>query len=365
MADDVDQDEKTEEPSAHRIEESRRKGEVASSKELNSVLVLAGTAFALVLSVSYVWETMEGYIEWLFTQEVSKLFDNPQAFQTLVEKSAMAAFKCAMPVLLASACVGVFVNVAQVGPLFASEALKFDPEKINPINGFKRLFSMKSVVEALKGICKFVFLLSIAYVFMKDRLLSFNGFLHADFVSGFAYGEQIIIQLVFFMLIGLLIIAVADFAYQKYSYKKKMMMTKEEAKREHKEQEGSPEVRQKIRAIQREMSQKRMMADVPSADVIVTNPTHISIALKYDPETMVSPEIIAKGADNVAMRIREIAKENGIPLVENVPLARSLYKTVKVGQPVPREMYKAVAEVLAFVFRLKRKNKALSQEVRY
>ena len=365
MADDVDDDEKTEEPSAQRIEESRRRGEVASSKELSSVLVLAGTSLALILSVAYIWESMELYIEWLFNQELAKLFGDPKAFQTFVEKSALVAFKCAMPVLLASACVGIFVSVAQVGPLFASEALKFDPERINPINGFKRLFSMKSVVEALKGVMKFVFLLSIVYFFMKDRLLAFNGFLHADFVEGFAYGEQVIIELIFFMLIGLLIIGVADFAYQKYSYKKKMMMTKDQAKREHKEQEGSPEVRQKIRAIQREMSQKRMMADVPTADVIVTNPTHISIALKYDPQTMVSPEIVAKGADNVAMRIREIAKENGIPLVENVPLARSLYKTVKVGHPVPREMYKAVAEVLAFVFRLKRKNKALSQEVRY
>ncbi len=365
MADDTDQDEKTEEPSARRIEESRNKGEVASSKELSSVLVLAGAALALVMSLSYIWETFEVYMEWLFNQDLAKLYGDPQALQTLFEKSAMAMFKCAMPVMLATACVGVFVNVAQVGPLFASEVLKFDPTRINPINGIKRLFSMKSVVEALKGVLKFIFLLTIAYLFMRDRLLSFNGFLHADFVSGFAYGRDILLQLAFLLLLGLLVIGIGDFAYQKYSYRKKMMMTKEEAKREHKEQEGSPELRQRIKAIQREMSQKRMMADVPKADVIVTNPTHISIALKYDPETMVSPEILAKGADNVAFRIREIAKEQGIPLVENVPLARTLYKTVKVGHPVPREMYKAVAEVLAFVYRLKRKNRAMSSETRY
>ena len=154
-------------------------------------------------------------------------------------------------------------------------------------------------------------------------------------------------------------IAIADFGYQKFSYKKKLMMTKEEEKKESKEQDGNPEVKQRIRTIQREMSQNRMMQDVPTADVIITNPTHISIVLKYDSETMISPTIIGKGADNLAMKIREVAKEHDIPIVENVPLARALYKTVKVGEPVPRTLYKAAAEVLAFVYKLKRRKKAL------
>ncbi len=164
----------------------------------------------------------------------------------------------------------------------------------------------------------------------------------------------------FAILAGLAIIAAADFAYQKFSYKKKLMMTKEQAKKESKEQDGNPEIKQRIRSIQREMSQKRMMADVPKADVIITNPTHISIALKYDKATMVAPEVIAKGADAVAMKIREIAKESDIPIVENVPLARAMYKTVKIGDGVPRNLYKAVAEVLAFVYKLKRKRKAVA-----
>src|SRR5690606_25992952 len=139
------------------------------------------------MSLAYIWETLEIYMEWLYTQDIAKLYGDPKALQTLFEKSAMAAFKCAMPVMLATACIGIFVSVAQVGPLFASEALKFDPERINPINGFKRLFSAKSLVEVLKGVLKFIFLLSIVYVFMRDRLLSFNGFLHSDFVASFAY----------------------------------------------------------------------------------------------------------------------------------------------------------------------------------
>ena len=161
------------------------------------------------------------------------------------------------------------------------------------------------------------------------------------------------------MVSGLIVVAMGDFGYQKYAYKKKMMMSKSEMKQEHKQQEGNPEVRAKIRAIQREMSSQRMMADIPTADAIITNPTHISIAIKYDPETMISPEIIGKGSDHLALRIRTIAKEHNVPLVENVPLARTLYKTVKVGDGVPRNAYKAVAEVLAFVYRLKKKEKAL------
>jgi flagellar biosynthetic protein FlhB len=167
------------------------------------------------------------------------------------------------------------------------------------------------------------------------------------------------VKLGFSILLGLGIIALADFAWEKWSYRKKMMMTKQEAKEEAKEKDGNPEIRNRIRQIQRQMAQKRMMNDVKKADVIVTNPTHISVALKYDGESMVAPSVMAKGADHLALRIREIAKENDIPIVENIMLARTLYKTVKVGHGVPRTLYKAVAEILAFVYKLRRKQKAL------
>ena len=167
-------------------------------------------------------------------------------------------------------------------------------------------------------------------------------------------------KLTFAMLMALGVVAMLDFAYQKITYQKKLRQTKQQIKQESKEQDGNPEIKQRIRQMQREMSRKRMIKEVKTADVIITNPTHISIVLKYDQENMVSPMIIGKGQDHMALKIREIAKMHNIPIVENVLLARTLYKTVKVGAPVPRNLYKAVAEVLAFVYKLKKKKKALA-----
>jgi len=212
----------------------------------------------------------------------------------------------------------------------------------------------------VKGVFKFTVILTIVYIFLKDDIGRYNGFMHLELYQSFMYGKTLLMKLSFSILLGMGVIALFDFAYQKISYHNKLKQTKDELKRETKEQEGNPEVKQRIRQIQREMSRKRMIKDIKTADVIVTNPTHISVVLKYDTETMVSPSVVGKGADHLAMKIREIAKENNIPIVENVMLARTLYKTVKVGQPVPRNLYKAVAEVLAFVYKLKKKQKALS-----
>lgn len=359
MADENDSDqEKTEEPSAHRIEEFRKRGEVASSKELTSVLVLSASILTLALSLVFIYEVLSEYVQWLYTLDVSTAFTS-KSLNTITVKTFTAAGKAVAPVLLVTLCVGIAANVMQVGFLFSPEVLEFKPERINPISGMKKLFTMKSVVEAIKAVFKFIFVLSIVYYFIKDDLNTFSGFFHLDFFNSFLHAKGILTKLCFSIILGIGIIAIGDFAYQKFSYRKKIMMTKEEAKKESKEQDGNPEVKQRIRAIQREMSQKRMMNDIPKADVIITNPTHISIALRYDAETMIAPEVIAKGADNVAMKIREIAKEHDIPIVENVPLARTMFKTVKIGSGVPRTLYKAVSEVLAFVYKLKKKKKAL------
>lgn len=358
MDEENDAGEKTEEPSLHRIEEFRKRGEVAMSRELNSVIILVGCVFALSLSIAYIFDEFTNLFEWLSMQDMNKVLVGDK-FGEFTKHIATFFIKCIAPVCGVSVVLSFFSSVAQIGFLFAPDVLELKVERLNPLSGFKRIFSMKSVIEAIKGILKFTLILFITYTMIKGELPSLQGFLHVAPSVSFIVGKGIILKVIFTIIGGMALVALFDFAYQKYSYRQKLMQTKEQAKRESKEKDGNPEVKQRIRTIQREMAQKRMMNDVSDADVIVTNPTHISVALKFDGASMAAPVVVAKGADFVAMRIREIAKDNDIPIVENVPLARGLYKTVKVRHAIPRTFYKAVAEVLAFVYKIKRRKKAL------
>ncbi len=357
MAEEFD-GEKTEEPSQHRIEEFRKRGEVASSRELTGILVLAGSLLTLGLSMTFILEEMSTFMEWLYKLDVATAFGE-KALKTITTKTMMTAVKCAAPVALSALCIGVIAQVAQVGFLFAPEVIEMKFERLDPIGGMKKIFSLNALVETIKGLIKFTLIIAIVYVLLRKDIFSYTGFLEMEVFQSYSHAKMLLFKVAFSLILGLGVVAILDFAYVKFTYHQKLKQTKQELKQESKEQEGNPEIKQRIRQIQREMSRKRMMKDVKTADVIVTNPTHISVALKYDSNNMVSPQVIAKGADFLAMRIRELAKENGVPVVENVQLARTLYKTVKVGQPVPRNLYKAVAEVLAFVYKLKKKEKAL------
>ncbi len=359
MADEQDDGDKTEEPSQHRIDEFRKKGDVASSKELTSVLVLAACLLTLSMSLVYVYEEMANYIEWLYTLDVNIAFTD-KILKTIATRTFIVGLKCGAPVMFTALCTGIIAQIAQIGLLYSPDILELNFDRINPLNGIKKLFSMQSIFEAVKGVFKFALILSVVYMYLKDDISRYNGFMHLEFFQSFLYGKELLIKLSFAILMALGVIAMLDFAYQKFTYQKKLRQTKQQIKQESKEQDGNPEIKQRIRQMQREMSKKRMIKDVQTADVIITNPTHISIVLKYDQEKMVSPMIIGKGQDHMAMQIREIAKLHNIPIVENVMLARTLYKTVKVGSPVPRNLYKAVAEVLAFVYKLKKKKKALA-----
>lgn len=359
MADEQDDGEKTEDPSDHRIEEFRKKGDVASSRELTSVLVLAACLMTLSLSLVFIFEEMTSYIEWLYTLDLNAAFE-PKALHTITTRTFMVAAKCSAPVLFVAMCIGVLAQVAQIGFLYSPDILELNFERVNPLSGIKKLFSKQAMFESVKGVVKFAVIIAVVYVYMKEDIVKYNSFMHMEVSQSFFQAKDLLMKISFAILMAWGVIAMLDFAWQKYTYKQKLMQTKQQTKQESKEQDGNPEIKQRIRQIQREMASKRMIQDVKTADVIITNPTHISIVLKYDAETMVSPLIVGKGQDHLAMRIREIAKQHNIPIVENVQLARTLYKTVKVGHPVPRNMYKAIAEVLAFVYKLKKKRKALS-----
>lgn len=358
MAEERDDGEKSEDPSSYRLEEFRKKGDVASSKELNSVVLISGTLLTLVMCSAYVYDQFNDYLTWLLRQNFQHVYEQKQ-FTDVIEHTAWFALKSVAPVFGASLCLGFFTQFAQIGFLWTPDLLTANFDRINPLSGFGRIFSKKSLAEAVKGVFKFVVVLVITYSIMKKNMGTFTGFMHAEVAEGLLYSKGLILRLGYSLLLGLGIVALMDFAWEKWSYRQKLMMTKQEVKDESKEKDGNPEIKQKIRAIQRQMAQKRMMDDVKKADVIVTNPTHLSVALKYDGQSMVAPSVMAKGADHLALRIREIAKEHDIPIVENVMLARTLYKTVKVGDGVPRNLYRAVAEVLAFVYKLRRKKKAL------
>lgn len=360
MAEEYENQEKTEEPSAHRIEEFRKRGEVASSRELTGILVLSACTLVLMISLSFFYEKMTILMEWLYTLDFQSAYSTQKAQMAIIYKITTSTLACVAPIFLTVVCMAIISNIMQVGVLFAPDVLKLNMARIDPVKGTKKLFSMRAPVEAIKGIFKFAIIIFIVFLFMKKELVTIHGFLGLDFLQAVMYGKSLLLKLTLFILLGLFVVALGDFAYQKYTYRKRLRQTKEEAKRETKEQEGNPEIKQRIKNIQREMAQKRMISNIPKADVIISNPTHISVALRYRDKNMVSPKVVAKGADFLALQIRKMAKKHHIPMVENINLARVLYKTVKVGEYIPRSLYKAVAEVLAFVYKLNRKKKALS-----
>jgi flagellar biosynthetic protein FlhB len=267
-------------------------------------------------------------------------------------KNIMMILALPLVILMLAAFLSPFV---QVGPLFAPEAVKPDLGKISPIKGFKRLFSMRSLMEFFKGILKISAIAVVGTVIIYPYFDKFEHFIGLPVPAFMAELKSLVVRMMIGVLVVLIVIAVIDLIYQRYEHHKKMRMTRQEVKDEYKQTEGDPHVKSKLRQLRMERARQRMMQAVPQADVVITNPTHYSIALKYDPETMEAPLCLAKGIDEVALRIREVAKQHEIILYENKPLARSLYDTVEIDETIPVEHYKAVAEVISFVFKQKGK----------
>ncbi|MAI63163.1 MAG: flagellar biosynthesis protein FlhB [Micavibrio sp. TMED27] len=350
MSENEDDSQKTEDPTQKRIEESRKKGQVPLSREVNNWLILlTGTLLISGMGYSFFKQVYD-----LLEQYVANAHAMPTGTGGLTIALGYGTFEVVkilfLPflALIATAIAGPFL---QIGPLFAPEAIQPKLEKISIIKGFSRLFSMRSFMEFAKGIFKIAVVSVVGVVILYPYFDKLEHLIEMPMMMVMDELQGLIVRLMIGILIVLVIIAVADLVYQRYEHLKKMRMSRQEIKDEFKQTEGDPHVRARLRQLRQQKSQQRMMQNVPDADVVITNPTHFSIALKYDPQTMEAPMCVAKGIDEIALRIREVAKEHDVIIYENVPLARSLYDVVDIDQTIPAEQYQAVAEVISFVFK--------------
>lgn len=346
--------EKTEQATPKRRDDAREKGQVARSAELSSVAILAAGLLALWGVGGWMMGGLQGVMVRTFTEGYAINLDAmsaPAHMMSWINDFAVIV----APMMVFLFVVATLVNVAQVGIIFTGKPLMPKADRISPFSGLKRIFSKKGLVELAKGLFKVFVVGVVTYLTMTSEADGVLAYMHMEVTQIFGFSSDLILTLGVRLVLLLLLMAILDYAFQRFDYEQNLRMTKQEVREELKQQEGDPMVRSRIRSLQREMSQQRMMSDVGEADVVVTNPTHVAIALKYDTESMNAPVVLAKGQRLVAQRIKELARQAGVPLVENKPLARALFKAVQIGEQIPEELFRATAEVLAFVFQLKRR----------
>ena len=342
--------EKTEEPTAKKRADARKKGQVARSQEINSAFVLLIGFFALKLLWDSIYFTIATYTTYVFSN-LNQTVDTENILRIFIGIVIILA-KTAFPIMIFIMLIGLAVNFFQVGLNFNTESIEFKLDKLNPINGFGRIFSKRSLVELAKSFFKILVIGFFLYRFIHEQILAMPQFMFFDLTTSLALVAEIIFRMAFVVIGVIMIMSFLDYGYQKWQTTQDLKMSKQEVKDEMKQTEGDPQIKGKIRQKQRQMAMARMMKEVPKADVIITNPTHYAVALSYE-QGMTAPTVIAKGQDLVAQRIKEIGREARVPIIENKPLARTLFAVVQVGDSVPQELYQAVAEVLAYVYRLK------------
>ncbi|QSL92968.1 flagellar biosynthesis protein FlhB [Ectopseudomonas toyotomiensis] len=343
---------KSEEPTGKRLEESRKKGQIARSKELNTLAVTLTGTVALIIFGAYMGNALMDIMRGNFSLPRDVLL-NEGSMALYLLASGKQALLAVQPFLIALLIASVVGPIALGGWLFSAEALQPKASRMNPLAGLKRMFSVQALVELLKALAKFLVILAVALVVLsvdQDDLLAIANepvepaILHSLKVVGWS---------AFWLSCGLILIAAVDVPFQLWSHKQKLMMTKQEVRDEYKDTEGKPEVKGRIRQLQREMAERRMMQAVPQADVVITNPTHFAVALKYDPEKGSAPLLLAKGGDFLALKIREIAQEHKVMVLESPALARAVYYSTELDQEIPAGLYLAVAQVLAYVYQLR------------
>ena len=344
--------ERTEEPTAKRLKESRDKGQIARSKELNTLAVVMTAALGLLTFGPVMARKMMDLMVYNFSLEREILFSTDSMGLHLLEsiKQAFSVIGPLFTVLLIAALVG---PIMLGGWLFSAKMLAPKGERLNPLAGLKRMFSLKALVELLKALAKFLVVLIMALTVLRlrrDDLLALGNeaLPGAIYHSGWVLGSSLLL-----LACSLILIAAVDVPFQLWDNKQKLRMTKQEVRDEYKDSEGKPEVKSRVRQLQQEMAERRMMGEVPKADVVITNPSHYSVALKYDPVNTGAPVVLAKGADFLALKIREVAVEHGVIVLESPPLARAVFYSTELDQPIPAGLYLAVAQVLAYVYQVR------------
>lgn len=355
MADDG-QDDKTEQATDSRREDFRKRGQVAMTRELGTALVFLASAGLLYVMARFFFTNIAEVFNVAFGASMLK-FVKAGEYSDLLWFAGGKILLLVSPVMFGTLLIGVASTLVQTGFLQVEDALSMNLGRLNPMSAIGRIFSMKGIGEMVKSMLKMIVVCWTMYLLLKSEIHMIPYLSTLSIPEIFAYLGRVIFKLLMGTGIFMLVIAVADYFFQRWQLEKEMMMSKQEIKEEHKSREGDPMIKARIRKIQREVSQRKMMQNIPKADVIITNPTHIAVALRYS-DKLPAPQLIGKGADFMAEKIKELAKQHNIPVIENKPLARTIFKTMKVGQVIPRELFVAVAEILSYVFRLKRKRKA-------
>lgn len=339
-----------------RREEARKKGQVFKSQEVISALMLLG----LVALLKFWLPAMLTRIEQIFPYVLSLSWDwTDKSVASLMLNVLWLGIQIMAPIFGTGLAIALFSNYIQVGILFSGEALKPQLSRISPLNGAKRMFGVKAWMELTKSLLKVILIGYFLYASVRDRLYIYPALQQLSVGQGAVYLGDALMELAWNISLSFLGIAAFDYLYQRWEYEKNLRMSHEDLKQEYKQTEGNPELKSELKRRQRAISMSRMMQDMKQADVVITNPTHFAVALRYDQKIQSAPYVVAKGQDQVALRMRELAQEYGLVIMENKPLARALYAQVEIGQGIPADLYKAVAEVLAFVYRLKKRKRAI------
>lgn len=347
-------EEKTEEATPQRKQDVRKKGQVAKSADLNAAVVLLAVVVLLFLLKNYLLGQFQGFISFLLLG-LKKEAVTPQLLGSLALETVMFYLKIMVPIFLTALAVGMGINFAQVGFLFAPETIRPKLENINPLNGLKRMFSKRALVELLKALLKITLVGAIAYSIIKNNYEQLFTLIYLEVPAGLALFFQLLFRICINALLVFLAIAILDYMFQRYEFQQSIKMTKQEVKEEFKQMEGDPQLKAKLREKQRQLAMNRMMESIPEATVVITNPTHLAVALKYSSDSAGAPVVVAKGAGAIARRIVEKAKEHDVPVVEEKPVAQFLYKNIEIGQEIPEELYQAVAEILAMLYKAGRR----------